>query len=110
MVEENQVMMKGVKENQVTTNNPKTVEVGRRLTKYNHKKREELNAQKSEELKAQKSEELKSEVSQYFSVGTVLAVGVIGGLSYYLYQAKANNVVPSPPQQPRPQAKKLEME
>ena len=105
MAEENQVTTKaGIKENQVTTKNPKKVEVGRRLPEYNHKKREEL--------KVQKSEELKSEVSQYFSIGTILAVGVIGGLGYYLYQAKKGKVtvVPNNPSQRRPQVNKFEKE
>ena len=53
---------------------------------------------KGEELKAQKSEG-----SQYYGIGAVLAVGVIGELGYYLYQAKKgeDNVV-SPPLQPQP--------
>ena len=58
--------------------------------------------QKSEELKSQKSEVLTS--SQYYGIGAILAVGVIGGLGYHVYQAKVNNVVPS--QQPP----KVEME
>ena len=69
---------------------PKKVEAGRRQAEYNCRKREEL--------KVQKGEELKSEVSQYYGTGAVLAVGVIGGLGYYLYQAKKEeaNVVPPP--------------
>ena len=47
-----------------------------------------------------KREAQKSQVSQYYSI--VLAVGVIGGLGYYLYRTKVKNVVP-PFQQPRPQ-------
>ena len=64
----------------VTTKNPNKVEAGKRLAEYNHRKREELKAQK------QKSEG-PSRLSQYYSVESVLAVGVIG-LVYYLYQAK----------------------
>ena len=64
----------------VTTKNPKKVDAGKRLAEYNHRKRE-----------AQKNE-----VSQYYSIGAVLAVGVLGGLGYYVYQAKVNNVVPPP--------------
>ena len=44
-------------------------------------------------------------MSQYYGIGVVLAVGVIGSLGYYLYQAKVNIVRP---QQPRPQANKFE--
>ena len=69
-------------ENQVTTKGPKKVEAGKRLTEYNHRKREELKAQKSEVLDS----------SQYYGIGAVLAVRVIGGLCYYLYQAKKGEV------------------
>ena len=94
-----------VEENQVTTKDPKKVEAGERLAEYNRRKGEELIAQKSEVLT----------LSQYYSVGALLAVGVIGGLGYYLYQAKKgaiNNVIPS--LQPSPQQllkdNKFEME
>ena len=72
------------------------MEAGKRLAVHNHRKREELKAQ--------------SEISQYYEVG---AVGVIGGLGYYLYQAKKEvNVVPPPqqPAHPHPQTNKFEME
>ena len=85
---------------QVTTNDPKKAEVGKRLgkrlAKYNHKKREDLKVKKSE-------------VSQYYGIGALLAVGAIGGLGYYIYQAKKGEVEP-PPQQPCPQNNKFEME
>ena len=32
--------------------------------------------------------EVKSEVSQYYGIGAVIAVGLIGGLGYYTYQTK----------------------
>ena len=92
-------------ENQVTTKDPKKFEAGKRLAEYNCRKREELKVQKSEVLTS----------SQCYGIGAVLAVGVIGGLGYYVYQAKkgeANNVVPHhqpSPQQP-PKANKFEME
>ena len=87
---------------QVTTKNPKKVEAGKRLAEYNHRKRE-----------AWKSEVLSS--SQYFGIGVLLAVGVIGGLGYYVYQSKkgeVNNIVPPPqqPSHPYPQTNKFEME
>ena len=56
---------------------PKKVEAGRRLAAHNHKKRE-----------AQKNSEGPSGTSglrQYYGIGAVLAVGVIGGLGYYIY-------------------------
>ena len=99
MAEENQVTMKGVEENRVTTKNPKKVEVGRGLAEYNHKKKEELKMQKSEV-------EPMLDSSQHYGIGAVPAVGVIGGLGYYLYQAEKANVVP---QQPCPQTNKFEM-
>ena len=58
----------------------------------------------------QKSEVLTS--SQYYGIGAVLAVGVIGSLSYYIYQAKKGEVPPQysqPPQQP-PKANKFKMD
>ena len=87
-------------ENQVTTKDPKKVEAGKSLAEQNHRKREELKAQKSKML----------DLSQYYGIGAVLAVGVIGGFGYYLYQAKkgqVNNV--APPQQPSHPCPKFEM-
>ena len=62
----------------VTTKNPKKVEAGKRLAESNRKKRE---AKKREEQV--KSEA--SRVNQYYGIGDVLALGVIGGLGYYIY-------------------------
>ena len=95
-------------ENQVTTKEPKKVEVGKRLAEYNRKKREELKVQKSKV-------EPKLTSSQCYGIGAVLAVGVIGRLGYYLYQAKkgevntVNNIVSHQLQQ-HPEANKFEME
>ena len=83
----------------VTTKDPKKVDVDKRLAAINHKKREEAQ---------------NGEVSQYYGIGVVLAVGVIGGLGYYIYRTKKGQVsrkVPNnPPQQPRPQTTKFEMD
>ena len=57
---------------QVATKDPKKVEVGKKLAEYNRRKR-----------KGQKSE-----MNQYYGTGAVLAVGVIGGLDYYLYKPR----------------------
>ena len=87
MAEENQVQ-------QVMTKDLKKVAAGKRLAEYNRRKRKELKEQKSEV-----EPNLTSSMS--YGIGAVLAVGVIGGLGYYLYQAKkgeVNNIVP--PQQP----------
>ena len=63
---------------QVTTKDPKKVEAGKRLAAVNHKKREE---------QAQ-LERTASGVNQYYGIGAILALGVIGGLGYYIYQTK----------------------
>ena len=60
---------------QVPTKNPKKVEAGKRLAESNHKKRE---AKKQAKLEV-------SGVSQYYGIGAVLALGVIG---YYIYRTK----------------------
>ena len=65
----------------VATKNPKKVETGKRLAESNHKKRE---AKKKEE----QSKFEKSGVNQYYGIGAVLALGVIGGLGYYNYRTK----------------------
>ena len=105
MAEENQVQQEMKNQVQrVTTKDPKKVEVGKRLAKYNRKKREE-----------QKSEVLTS--SQYYSIGAVIAVGVIGGLGYYPDKAKKGEIKdvlvsrnPTVSQQPCPQSNKFEMD
>ena len=60
--------------------------MGKRLTEYNRRNREELKVQKSKQV------EPMLDSSTCYSIGAVLAVEVIDGLGYYLYQAKkANN-------------------
>ena len=54
---------------------PKKVEVDRHLAAHNHKKRE---------LKAQSRVQSRG-VNQYYGIGAVIAVRVIGGLGYYIY-------------------------
>ena len=112
MAEENQVtkepqgeVQQIMKEPQrVTTKNPKKVEVGKRLAESNHKKRE---AKKQVKFEA-------SRVNQYYGIGAVLALGVIVGLGYYIYQTKKgeqpqqNNPTPHP--QTQPQTNKFEMD
>ena len=86
----------------ITTKNPKKVEAGKRLAESNRKKRE---AKKQMKLEA-------SGVNQYYGIGAVLALGVIGGLGYYIYRTKKgeqqNNPKPHP--QTQPQTKKFEMD
>ena len=118
MAEENQVtkepqqvtqVMKEPQQTQgVTTKNRKKVEVGKRLAAHNHKKRAE---QRKEQVQLEKRG-----VNQYYGIGAVLALGVIGGLGYYIYRTKKGEVpnralqasAPwNPPQQPCPQVQLL---
>ena len=88
----------------ITTKNPKKVEAGKRLAESNRKKRE---AKRQAKLEA-------SGVSQYYGIGAVLALEVIGGISYYIYRTKKveqpqrNNPKPHP--QTQPQTNKFEMD
>ena len=90
----------------VTTKNPKKVEAGKRLAESNRKKRE---VKKREQAKLEASG-----VNQYYGIGAVIALGVIGGLGYYIYrskkgeQPKLNNPKPQP--QAQPQTNKFEMD
>ena len=85
----------------VTTNNPKKVEAGKRLAESNCKKRE---VKKREQAKLEASG-----VNQYYGIGAVIALGVIGGLGYYIYRSKKgeqpqqNNPKPYPQMQPQTQ-------
>ena len=109
MAEENQVQQEPqqvtTKEPQrVTTKDPKKVEAGRCIAAFNRKRREAQNA---------KSEGPSGGVSQYYSIGAVLAVEMIGGLGYYIYQSRkaqqpSHPQQNSPPKQP-PQSNKFEM-
>ena len=86
MAEEQQVMKESqqvtTKEpQQVTTKNLKKVEAGKTLAAHNHRKREELKVKREEQVQ-------KSGVNQYYGIGAVLAVGVIGGFGYYIYRTK----------------------
>ena len=80
MAEENQqqVQQEPQQVQRVTTKNPKKVEAGRRLAVHNHRKREELKAKREEQAR-------KSGLNQCYSIGAAIAVGVIGGLGYYIY-------------------------
>ena len=111
MAEENQVAKEPqqiMKEpQQVTTKNPKKVKAGNRLAESNHKMREAKKREEQVKLEA-------SGVNQYYRIGTVIALGVIGGLGYYIYRSKkgpAPREVTMPvSQQPRPQTDKFEMD
>ena len=111
MAEENHAMKEPqqvVKElKQVTTKDPKKVEAGMRLAAINHKKREAKNREEQVQLE-------KSGVNQYYGIGAVIALGVIGGLGYNIYWSKkgpAPREVTMPvSQRPRPQTDKFEMD
>ena len=95
---------------QVTTKNPKEVEAGKRLAESNRKKRE---VKKQVQLEASTNWR---PVNQYYGIGAVLALGVIGGLAYYIYltkkgehpQGKGQQNNPKP--KPQPQTNKFEMD
>ena len=72
--------------------------MGKRLAEHNHKKREE---HRKEQAKLEKTA---SRVSQYYGISAVIALGMIGGLRYYIYQSKKGEVPNNPPHQPRIQA------
>ena len=116
MEEENQQQVQQVMKEpqQVTTKDPKKVEAGKRLAAINCKKRE---VKREEQAQLERTA---SGVNQYYGIGAVIAVGVISGLSYYIYRTKREQVsrevpnrapqAPTPPQQPRPQTNKFEMD
>ena len=72
--------------------NPKKVEAGKRLAEHNCRRREE---QRKEQVQLEKSG-----VNQYYGIGAVIALGVIGGLGYYIYRSRKGEVPNNPPQQP----------
>ena len=84
----------------VTTKNAKKVEAGKRLTERNRKKRE---AKKQAKLEA-------SGVNQYYGIGAVLALEVIGGIGYYIYRTKKVEQQNNPKPHPQPQTNKFEMD
>ena len=89
MAEENQAQQVMKEPQQVTMNDPKKVEAGKRLAAINRKKREEAQ---------------NGGMNQYYGIGAVIAVGVIGSLGYYIYRTKQPSHGPhtqlsNPPQQ-----------
>ena len=79
----------------VTTKNPKKVEAGKRLAESNRTKRE---AKKREQAKLEASG-----VNQYYGIGAVIALGVIGGLGYYIYRSKKGEQLQQNNPKPYPQ-------
>ena len=70
--------------------------MGKRLAEHNRKKREAK--EREEQVKLEKTA---SRVNQYYRIGAVIALGVICGLGYYIYQTKKGEQ-PSNPQQNNP--------
>ena len=105
MEEENQQQVKQEPQ-RVTTKDPKKVEAGKRLAAINRKKRDVKRREEQAQLE-------RIGVNQYYCIGAILALGVIGGLGYYIYRSKKGEQ-PSNPQQnnpkPRPQTNKFEMD
>ena len=91
---------------QVTTKNPKKVEAGKRLAESNRKKREVTKQAKMEASGNWRP------VNQYYGIGAVLALGVIGGLGYYIYRTKKGEQPQrnNPKPHPQPQTYKSEMD
>ena len=79
----------------------------KRLAESNRKKREAKKREEQAKLEA-------SGVNQYYGIGAILALGVIGRLGYYIYwskkgeQPQQNNPKPHP--QMQPQTNKFEMD
>ena len=87
----------------VTTNNPKKVEAGKRLPESNRKKREAKKREEQVKLEA-------SGVNKYNGIGAVLALGVIGGLGYYIYRSKKVEQPQQSKPHPQPETNKFEMD
>ena len=85
MAEENQAQQEPQQVKQepqrVTTKDPKKVEAGKRLAAINHKKREAKKREEQAQLE-------RIGVNQYYGIGAVIALGVIGSLGYCIYQSK----------------------
>ena len=68
--------------------------------------------------KREEQAKLEIGVNQYYGIGAIIAVGVIGGLGYYIYQSKkggqgeeqpSSNLQQNNPE-PHPQTNKFEMD
>ena len=66
---------------------PKKVEADKMLAAINHKKRDMKKREEQAQLE-------RIEVNQYYGFCIILALGVIGGLSYYIYRIKKGEEQP----------------
>ena len=82
----------------VTTKDPKKVEAGKRLAPINHKKREAKKKKEQAQLERTAGWGFAIGVNQYYGIGAVIALGVIGGLGYYIYHTMKGEVQNNPPQ------------
>ena len=97
----------------VTTKNPKKVEASKRLAAHNRRRREEKKREEQTQL-----EKTTSRVNQYYGIRAVIALGVIGGLGYYIYQSRKGPtprevtmpISQQPCPQAQPQSNKFEMD
>ena len=108
LAEENQVTTKEQQRvQQVTTKNPKKIEAGKRLAESNSRRREVKKREEQAKLE-------KSGVNQYYGIDAVIALGVIGGLGYYIYRTKKveqpQQNSPKPHPQTQLQTNKFEMD
>ena len=88
---------------QVTTKDPKKVEAGKRLAAVNCKKREAKKREEQAQLERTTRRGFAIGVNQYYGIGVVIALGVIGRLGYYIYHTNKGEVQNNPAQQPCPQ-------
>ena len=68
---------------------------------HNQTRREARKRREAKKREEQAKQE-KSGVNQYYGVGAAIALGVIGGLGYYIYLSKKGEQPSSNPQQNNP--------
>ena len=106
---------KAMQVQRVSTKDPKKVEAGKRLTAISHNKREVKKREEQVQLERTTRRGFASGVNQYYGIRAVIALGVIGGLGYYIYQSKKGGQgeeQPSsnPQRNDPPQTNKFEMD
>ena len=82
---EDKVTTSKMAKQQVTTKDPKKVKAGKRLAEHSCRKREEH----AQLVKAQSESNI-----TYYGIGAVVATGVLGVISYYVYQSKTPKETP----------------
>ena len=109
--EPQQVRQEPKEEQRVTRKDPKKLEAGKRLAAINHKKREAKKREEQAQLEKTTRQGFASRVNQYYGIGAIIAVGVIGSLDYYIYRSKKGptirEVMMPVSQQPRPRLTSL---